>query len=970
MCSSCRTVPVRGRRPPARARRDRGVSRRGRPTELLALAVSGPAGIGKTTVWEAGVDLAADRGRRVLVARPAGVEASLSFAGLGRPLRSASTTRRSTLLPAPQRRALAAALLRDDPSDGRIDPRALATATATAPRELRARSRFSSRSTTRSGSMLRPRTHSTSRSAAPIDTNVGVLCSVRTDAGRPDTFETALPEIGGKSSSLTPLTVAALHEVIRARLGRSLPRPTVVKIVERTGGNTFYALEIARELVRQRRGRAPASFRFPPARKSSCAANVERLPARDPRCPLLASALGGADDGRRIGRRIRGRRRQPASSTSTPPAASTSSTRCSPLRSTSPHRRDGGVTPIASWSTARTTRRRVPGISHSPPRPRTRPSPRRSTPPRRTPPREAPRPPRPSWHASRWRRLPKAPTRRGRGERSRSPTTSSMPASRPRRALRWRPSTHTSVHGDLRAQLLRDLGYCLWYEGEREAGYRLVLDALEHARDHELAARTHAAAAWLWHDGDLDRGDRAHRCRGRAARSRRSIRGRTPGRSCSGRTSDSSTARATTKRPIAAAASCSSDRSTGTTRARCWGCGRSSTTGSPRRAASTSAASSGRKSAGDVTSVQGTLVRLAEIACWTGDWADADRLADECMALADRTASSVLLGSSLYARGLVDAHLGRLDEARAAGRGDRRHVRDRTQGALGHWLLGFVALSLDDAETADREYTRAQAIVDAQGQSEPARYRFQPDHIEAVVELGDVARARTMPRSSSSGPRSFPRPWILGDERPLPRARRRGRRRPDRQPPRPRRKRSLSTRARNAVRARAHAARAGQDPAAAEAEARGTRGARRGARRCSRGSAPRGGRRPATPSCAGWQRDAPPTSSRRPNGGSPSSPPPASPTLRSPPASRVAEDRRGEPRPGLPEARHLVVAPNSARRSPGDANRFRRELPLSLHGAGVPSAAMRGNGRASSPSATGPTSTMPTSPRSTGASTG
>ena len=47
------------------------------------------------------------------------------------------------------------------------------------------------------------------------------------------------------------MTVAALHEVILARVGRSLSRPTVVKILQQTAGNTFYALEIARELVRQ-----------------------------------------------------------------------------------------------------------------------------------------------------------------------------------------------------------------------------------------------------------------------------------------------------------------------------------------------------------------------------------------------------------------------------------------------------------------------------------------------------------------------------------------------------------------------------------------------------------------------------------------------------------------------------------------------------------------------------------------------
>ena len=160
--------------------------------------------------------------------------------------------------------------------------------------------------------------------------------------------------------------------------------------------------------------------------------------------------------------------------------------------------------------------------------------------------------------------------------------------------------------------------------------------------------------------------------------------------------------------------------------------------------------------------MQGTLVRLAEIACWTGDWDDADRVADECMALADRTSTSALLGSSLYVRGLVDAHLGRLDEARAAGEETVAAFGATTQGALGHWLLGFVALCRGDPATADLEYTRAQAIVDAQGQREPARYRFQPDHVEAVVELGDLRRVRaSLLARLEQRAAVFPRPWIL-----------------------------------------------------------------------------------------------------------------------------------------------------------------------------------------------------------------
>ncbi|MGZ4335553.1 MAG: LuxR C-terminal-related transcriptional regulator, partial [Gaiellaceae bacterium] len=318
---------------------------------------------------------------------------------------------------------------------------------------------------------------------------------------------------------------------------------------------------------------------------------------------------------------------------------------------------------------------------------------------------------------------------------------------------------HT-VEGDLRAELLRDRGWGLWYEDERESGYRLVLDALEHARDPELAARTHAAAAWLWHDGDLDRAiehtDAAVALLDPEAQ---------PGpyswslllgaylRLLNGEGDDEPAyrrGRELQERPIH------------------WD-DTSAVLGMWPLLHDRFAEARGfyerglelSRSEGDVTSVQGTLVRLTEIACWTGDWADADRLADECMVLADRTASSAFTGSSLYARGLVDAHLGRLEEARAAGAEIVATSGSTTQGALGHWLLGLVALSLGDAETADREYSRAQTIVDVQGQREPARFRFQPDHVEAVVELGDSARARAMLEALERRAAVFPRPWIL-----------------------------------------------------------------------------------------------------------------------------------------------------------------------------------------------------------------
>ena len=51
--------------------------------------------------------------------------------------------------------------------------------------------------------------------------------------------------------SLGPLSVGALHEVLRDRLDRVFARQTLLRIHEQSGGNPFYALEIAAALDAQ-----------------------------------------------------------------------------------------------------------------------------------------------------------------------------------------------------------------------------------------------------------------------------------------------------------------------------------------------------------------------------------------------------------------------------------------------------------------------------------------------------------------------------------------------------------------------------------------------------------------------------------------------------------------------------------------------------------------------------------------------
>ena len=74
------------------------------------LVLEGEAGIGKTTLWRHGVELAGERGYRVLSCSGSSSEAQLSFVALGDLLGDA-LQEVLPALPSPQSKALAVALL-------------------------------------------------------------------------------------------------------------------------------------------------------------------------------------------------------------------------------------------------------------------------------------------------------------------------------------------------------------------------------------------------------------------------------------------------------------------------------------------------------------------------------------------------------------------------------------------------------------------------------------------------------------------------------------------------------------------------------------------------------------------------------------------------------------------------------------------------------------------------------------------
>src|SRR5438132_4064426 len=99
------------------------------------LLFAGEPGIGKTTLWTAAVEQARDRGFLVLSARGVEAEGELGYAALADLLEPIAEDMLPEL-PEPQRRALAIALLVEDPGQRRIDLRAVGAATTTILRRL------------------------------------------------------------------------------------------------------------------------------------------------------------------------------------------------------------------------------------------------------------------------------------------------------------------------------------------------------------------------------------------------------------------------------------------------------------------------------------------------------------------------------------------------------------------------------------------------------------------------------------------------------------------------------------------------------------------------------------------------------------------------------------------------------------------------------------------------------------------
>jgi DNA-binding CsgD family transcriptional regulator len=217
--------------------------------ELWGAAVlTGEAGIGKTTLWLAGVEAASARGYRILPSRPSEAETRFSFAGLSDLLGSAASDVLPELPPL-QQRALGAALLLGE-SEIHPDDRAVAAAFLGALRLLAADSpvclAVDDVQWLDVASLV-----ALQYALARLDREpVAVLLAVR---GEPPTWlRRAVPEGRLRTVQVGGLSLGAIRELLRARLDAAFPRPTLLRLWETSRGNPFFALELASAL--QRRG--------------------------------------------------------------------------------------------------------------------------------------------------------------------------------------------------------------------------------------------------------------------------------------------------------------------------------------------------------------------------------------------------------------------------------------------------------------------------------------------------------------------------------------------------------------------------------------------------------------------------------------------------------------------------------------------------------------------------------------------
>lgn len=743
----------------------------------IACVLHGPAGIGKTTLWRAALTGVADRGYRLLACRPAESEAGLSFGGL-RDLLDELPEPVLAGLPEPQRRAVEVALLRREADDPPLGHRAVAVALLGILRRL----------ATETPVVLAvddaqwldvPTAQAVEYATRRLTTErVGVLATVRSDREPVPPFGLAqgFPPDRLIRIGLGGLSLGALHSLIHERIELSLSRPTLRSVEQASAGNPFFALEIARALAEADwQGRPGEPLPLPNTAGELLIRRIRQLPpaARDvlnvvsalaqPTVELVIAALGepaalaGLDQAEEHGvievqrdagqsvrlmhplygaaaRTLTSSRRQLHARLAE--LVDDVEQRAWHLAMASEARDEQVADALESGAAAAQARGALTAAAQL-----------WELAGLRTPAGHTPR------YASRMAAAGRALFHAGDARRAWSLLDS---------ALNGLPA------GTDRARVLLELSHVAFHEGATQRAVALCAQASVEAAGsrllrleaglreawygtHDLAGEQQAIEATLrlLTDEDAEADPDLAACVWLTAVDVRFFTGQGLARELIDR----------------ALAVLEPDTTTwaGTWAMMTWR-SLAKHVEDPRLARELYAEEFAQAAGvGDELATGTSLMHLAELDCWLGEWQRARSEVRESMEIMQQSGSRRWRGFVLYARGLTLAHLGELDEAAAAadeGLQLATELGDTWVAALQLTVLGFVALSRGDAVAAERHLTRADEHMQAATVVEPARHRFHADHVEAVVATGDLDRAAELVARLERRVQAAPYAWL------------------------------------------------------------------------------------------------------------------------------------------------------------------------------------------------------------------
>jgi DNA-binding CsgD family transcriptional regulator len=746
----------------------------GVPLGASGLLLEGEAGIGKTTVWMAGVADAAARSYLVLSSHPAESEAALSFAGLG-DLLDGVLERVFAGLPLPQQNALQVALLLKDPAGNAPGHRAVCAAFLAVIRALAA-----------DGPVViaiddlqwldRP-------SATVLDyalrrlrgEPVGLLASARARGGGDSSppAGASLEEARLGRLWIGPLAASDFEAAIWASAGERLPRLIIRRVFEASGGNLFYGLELARALGRAETEPVPGEpLPVPASLQGVLTARIAALPAEVQDVLLVASCLRSPTA--LLLERANGPPAWPAVQSAV--AEGVVEAEGSGIRFTHP------LFASAIYSGAAPWRRREAHLKLSLVASNAEERARHQALAAEGPDEDAAAALAEAAHAAADRGAPSAAAELAELAVAYTPA-GLAPARRSRRlavaeylyragdTARARHGLEAVVEdmpgGPERAAARLVLARILLHDAGELVALPVLEDALAEASpDRILQARIHISLARTM-GGDLrycarhaeaglalaqQAGDQAL---ARQALAEKLYNDFMLGRDLALQPDDTVSERepergpsAVEERPVTIFGLCLV---------------RADRFDEARRLLERALRAAQEE--GDESSQPVLLAYLADLECWTGNWQAAERYAAQGWDVGEQVDHRAWRAVTCYARALIDAHLGRLDTARA-------EVADGLSAAAAaagddwavmflHAALGFAELSAGNHSAAEASLSRAAGLAERIGLAEPAAWRFHANHIEALTSLGDLDRAEELLAWLERRGRATGRRWTL-----------------------------------------------------------------------------------------------------------------------------------------------------------------------------------------------------------------